>query len=443
MRIIYRFFAYLMIPVLLLRLWIKSFRQPAYGQRIKERLGHFSFKEQSHSSRKNSISLWVHAVSLGEVIAAAPLVQELLNTYPKQSILFTTTTPTGSAKVLDVFKHEKRIIHVYAPFDAPLFVNRFFDTFSDLKLVIIMETELWPNWFQCCHQRKIPLVIANARLSEQSQRGYFRIASLVKQTLNCVTKILAQTKEDANRFIALGIAADKVSILGNIKFDLKVPKDIHEKAKVFRSSWLSKISGKTNERPVWIAGSTHQGEEEIILNAFHLIKETHPTALLILVPRHPDRFTKVAELCQKEKFNTVLRTELENTDSSSLKNMDILLGNTIGEMLLFLASAQVAFIGGSLIPQGGHNILEPAALYIPVITGPHMFNFQKIYEEFIHSECIITVEDAASLAQAVTTFFSDPILCEEYASLGFKIIETNQGALEKHLNIFHEYLDLM
>lgn len=437
MRNIYRCFSYLMIPALLLRLWIKSFRQPAYGKRVKERMGHFSFKKKHPVPAKKPITIWVHAVSLGEVIAAAPLVQELLNAYPQQSILLTTTTPTGSAKVIDLFKKEKRVCHVYAPFDAPLFVNRFFNTFNHLKMVVIMETELWPNWFQCCSQRNIPLVIANARLSEQSQKGYLRIASLVKQTLSCVSKILAQTKEDANRFIALGMPADKVSIMGNIKFDLKVPEDIHEQAKVFKTSWHNKAPKKTNERPVWIAGSTHHGEEEIILNAFHLIKETHPTALLILVPRHPDRFTKIAELCQKAKFNTVLRTELADT---STNNIDILLGNTIGEMLLFLASAQVAFIGGSLIPQGGHNILEAAALYVPVITGPHMFNFQKIYDEFIQSECIVTIEDAASLAQSVSTFFSDPILCEEYASLGFKIIESNQGALEKHLNVFREYL---
>lgn len=420
---LYRILSYVILPFLVIRLWVKSIKRPVYRQRIKERLACFSF-----SSPKKTI--WIHAVSLGEIIAAAPLIEKMLKEYPQYIIVLTTTTPTGSEKALNLFKD--RLFHVYAPFDVPCLIDRFLHKIHP-KLVIIMETELWPNWFKACKKKNIPIIIANARLSEHSQHGYNRIASLTADTLNCVEKLLPQTKEDANRFIQLGMPANKVKILGNIKFDMKTPEDIHEKAQKFRANWQK-------NRPVWIAASTHQGEEEIILQTFQCIKGNNPSALLILVPRHPERFEKVAELSEKSGFNTILRTALETTSPDILAKMDVLLGNTIGEMLLFIASSDVAFVGGSLIPQGGHNILEPAALYVPVITGPQMFNFQKIYDEFVLAESIITVTDASSLAQAVEALFLDPLLREEYASLGFKIIEKNQGALEKHLQVFQEYL---
>ncbi len=428
-RFIYIILSYLIIPFLILRLWIKSLKQPAYGKRIKERLASFP-------SPQKPTSIWVHAVSLGETIAVAPLVNSLLKEYPDRNIVLTTTTPTGSAKAQTLFAqaiHDNRVFHVYSPFDAPCCVKRFLQKTTP-QLAIIMETEIWPNWFATCKQKNIPVIIANARLSIRSQEGYKRIRNLTAQTLHCVEKILTQTKEDAKRFIELGMSPAQTLVEGNIKFDMPVSDDIHEKAKSFR------IKLQAKERLVWIAGSTHQGEEEIILDAFQLIREKNPTALLILVPRHPERFNKVAELCQKREFQTILRTELENASTDMLLNMDILIGNTIGEMFLFLASSDVAFIGGSLITQGGHNILEPAAVYVPILTGPHMFNFQKIYDEFTQAESIITVTDAQSLAQAVSSLFADPALREEYASLGFKIIQQNQGALEKHLAIFRAYL---
>ncbi len=420
---LYVLLSYLIIPFLIIRLWIKSIKQGAYGDRIKERLAFFS-------SPKDKTNIWVHAVSLGEVIAAAPLIEQLLKRFPEQGIVLTTTTPTGSEKALSLFKG--RVFHVYSAFDAPCIIKRFLKK-TQPTLAIIMETEIWPNWYLACKQKKIPIIIANARLSEKSKKGYQRIAALTKTALSCITAVLAQTKKDAQRFIELGAPVDCVKVLGNIKFDRPVPDDIHKKAMQFREQWQK-------ERPVWIAGSTHAGEEEIILEAFQKIKEKNSDALLILVPRHPNRFEKVAELSKNAQFKTILRTELENTSPEILTQMDVLLGNTIGEMLLFISASDVAFIGGSLIPQGGHNILEPAALYVPVITGPHMFNFQKIYDEFMDSESMMSITDATSLARAVTTLFADPLLREEYASLGFKIIEKNQGALEKHLKIFSSYI---
>ncbi len=410
-------------------MWIKSFRQPAYGKRIKERLGIFS-------SPIKPTSIWVHAVSLGEVIAAAPLVNQLLKEYPNRNIVLTTTTPTGSQKAQILFAQaikENLIFHVYSPFDAPCCIQHFLKKTTP-QLAIVMETEIWPNWFATCKKNNIPVIIANARLSQRSQEGYQRIKSLTAKTLQCVEKVLAQTKEDAARFISLGMPTTQIIVQGNIKFDMPISSGIYDRAQSFKIKLLAK------ERLVWIAGSTHQGEEEIILNAFKLIQEETPQALLILVPRHPERFDKVAELSKKSGFNTILRTEIDSISTEKLNNMKVLIGNTIGEMMLFLASSDVAFIGGSLITQGGHNILEPAALYVPVITGPHMFNFQKIYDEFTQAECIITVHDAASLAQSVLALFADPALREEYASLGFKIIQQNQGALEKHLAVFRSYL---
>lgn len=422
--------SYLIIPFLIIRLWVKSIRQPAYRARINERLGFFKCRSIA------STNIWLHAVSLGEVIAAAPLVEKLLEEYPNKTIILTTTTPTGSQKTQTLFAkaiQENRLFHVYSPFDAPCCIRHFLKKIQP-QCAIMMETEIWPNWYAACKKNKIPLFIANARLSQRSQEGYNRIKTITSKALNCTESVLSQTQEDANRFMALGLPSDKSLVLGNIKFDLVVPADIHEKAKIFRSKLLAK------DRHIWVAGSTHQGEEEIVLEAFKLIKETHTDAVLILVPRHPERFDKVAELSQKTGFNTILRTTVDTVSSEMLTKMDVLLGNTIGEMLLFLASSDVAFIGGSLIPQGGHNVLEPAALYLPVITGPNMFNFQKIYDEFTQAECIITVNDAASLAQSVSALFLDPALREEYASLGFKIIQQNQGALEKHLDAFRNYL---
>lgn len=419
----YTILSYIAIPFLILRLYIKSIKQPAYRERISERLALFRAPEQP-------ILIWFHCVSLGEVIAAAPLIERLLKECGEQRIVLTTTTPTGSQKARDLFAG--RLFHVYAPFDAPCMVRRFLDKIQP-KVAIMMETEIWPHWFAVCKARNIPLLIANARLSEYSQRGYQRIKSLTADALACVEKVLAQTKEDAQRFVKLGVPAEKALVLGNIKFDLTVPANIHEKGRQFRLHW-------PQNRPVWIVASTHLGEEEIILDAFRLVKEDHPQGILLLVPRHPNRFDKVAEMAQNAGFNTILRTHLEQTSPHDCGRMDVLLCNTIGEMMLFLAASDVAFVGGSLIPQGGHNILEPAALYVPVITGPNMFNFQKIYDEFLQSESIVTVTDAASLAQAVSAFFADPLLREEHASLGYKIIENNQGALEKHWQVIRAYL---
>lgn len=420
----YIILSYLIIPILILRLYVKSIRNPAYRYRIFERFACFSVPPNVQ------IAIWIHTVSLGEVIAIAPLVESLLKEFPEKGIVLTTTTPTGSQKAQDLFKN--RVFHVYSPFDAPFFVKRFLNK-TKPQLAVFMETEIWPNWYQGCKQKNIPILIANARLSEKSQKGYSRIGALTRKTLNCIDKLLAQTKEDASRFVQLGLPKEKAHVLGNIKFDLTIPSNIYQKAQEFRSLW-----GKN--RLVWLAGSTHQGEEEIILNAAQEIKQQFPDSLLILVPRHPERFDKIADLSEKMGFKTLLRTHLDAAPPEERLEMDVLLGNTIGEMMLFISSSDVAFIGGSLIPRGGHNILEPAALYVPVITGPHMFNFQKIYDEFSQSESVITVTDAASLSHSVISFFNDPHLREEYASRGFKIIEKNQGALEKHLAVFRTYL---
>jgi len=424
MKKIYAVLSYIITPFILLRFWLKSYHSSAYRQRLKERLALFPKPPEP-------VILWIHAVSLGEVIAAAPLVQRLQKQYPDHKILLTTTTPTGSQKALAAFGDS--LLHVYAPLDQPAIIRRFLRKIQP-KAVIMMETELWPNWFFACQKNNIPIIIANARLSEKSQKGYRRIAPLIRSTLNCIEKLLAQTSEDARRFIQLGLASEKVIVAGNIKFDLTIPEDIYEQGKKFRAIWGT-------QRPVWIAASTHNGEDEIILEAFKTIKKDYPDSVLILVPRHPERFDKAAELAEKAGFSTVLRTHLTASanSSSQYEKMDVLIGNTIGEMFLFLTAADAVFIGGSLIPQGGHNLLEPAALYVPILTGPNMFNFQKIYDDFTQNDSIITVYDADSIAEAIKNFFTDPALCEEYACRAFEIIKKNQGALEKHLKVIQTY----
>ncbi len=411
MRFIYTFLFYLILPLVLLRLLWRGLRARAYWQRWLERFGFFPplLVQQS---------VWIHAVSMGEVQAAVPLIKALQSRF--SSILVTTMTPTGSQRVREIFGDS--VLHVYLPYDLPGSVSRFLRR-TQPCLLILMETELWPNLLFACQQRKIPVILANARLSAPSTAGYKRIAGLTQQMLGSVAAVAAQTEVDAARFIELGIDKTKVHVTGSIKFDSRLPANFSEKAKVLRRQWGI-------ERPVWIAASTHDGEEELVLNAFSQLKLEIRNLLLLLVPRHPERFNRVAALCQQRGFILARRSKGDvNTKT------EIYLGDTMGDLPLLYAAGDVAFVGGSLVPIGGHNLLEPAAVGLPVIMGPYTFECEEICRRLLEAEAAQRVSNTEQLVQAVKKYLTDTKLQQETGEKGRLFVQRNQGALERLLGI--------
>ncbi len=379
-------------------------------------------------------TLWVHAVSVGETQAALPLIKALQQHYPHMTLVVTTMTPTGSARVRAALGDT--VFHVYAPYDLPGAVQRFLQR-THPRVAIIMETELWPNLIHGCQQRGIPVIVANARLSVRSAAGYQRVARLTRDTFQQITVIAAQAQADAQRFIALGADPARVAVTGNIKFDITPTPDVREHAAALRRSWGA-------QRPVWIAASTHASaagsEDEQVLAAFATLRLTLPDALLVLVPRHPERFAKVAALCREQGYNVTRRSE-QKAGNADLSSTDIYIGDSMGELMIFYAASDVAFVGGSLIPHGGHNLLEPAALGIPVLTGPHTFNFAEISRLLLDAGAARQVNNPAELAEAVIACLQNDTLRRTTGEQGQRLVEHNRGALAKLLVIIKGCID--
>jgi 3-deoxy-D-manno-octulosonic-acid transferase len=412
-RTLYTLILHLALPFIFLRLSWRAWRAPAYGRRIGER-----FAVGLPPFRAGGI--WIHAVSLGESIAAAPLIRELLARHPELPITVTCMTPTGSERIQALFG--ERIQHCYLPYDLPWACARFLDRLQP-KLAVIMETELWPNHIHACHGRGIPVALANARLSERSARGYARFAGLTAPMLGELDLIAAQTEVEAERFRQLGARPTCVEVTGSIKFDLSVDAALPQRAAELRDRWGAA------RRPAWIAASTHAGEDEVMLQAHRQLLGEHPEALLILVPRHPERFDQVFELCRREGFATVRRS----TEEVPGAEVQVLLGDTLGELLFLYALADLAFVGGSLIANGGHNLLEPAALGKPLLSGPHLFNFLEIAAQLRGAGDLLEVEDAAQLHAALRMLFADPAQAQQRAAAGLAVMRANQGALARLL----------
>lgn len=419
MRLLYTLLLYLLSPAVLLRLAWRGLRAPAYLRRWPER---FAFIEPPLGEHV----IWVHAVSVGEVQAAEPLVQALLEQYGAYSILLTTVTPTGSARVTELFGNE--LAHVYAPYDLPDAVARFFDRVRP-QLAVIMETELWPNLFHACHARRIPLLLVNARLSARSHLGYRRVRRLVHQVLGEVTQIAAQGETDAARFIALGAEPRKVRITGNLKFEQRIAPDLLERAAVLRREWGT-------GRPVWIAASTHEGEDELVLDVFRQLRKSFPDCLLVIVPRHPERFEAVAGLCRRRGFSVRLRSEARPCAG----DIQVFIGDSMGELPLFYAASDVAYVGGSLVRHGGHNLLEPAALGIPVVTGPHVFNFAEISRLLCAAGACRKVESVTGLERVVREWLEDASERHAAGECGREVVEKNRGALAAVLEMIGQQL---
>ena len=406
------------LPISLYYLIWRGLRQREYFDRWSERFA-------LYRGRGLQSCLWIHAVSVGEVNVAVPLVTALRERMPEQAILVTTTTPTGSARVRALWGDSVR--HVYLPYDLPGAVRNFLDHFQP-RLALVMETEIWPNLFAELDARGVPLVIANARLSERSLRGYRPIAPLVRSALSGVTVVAAQSEADAARYRKLGAPEAAIQVTGNIKYDLPLPDGVLEQGRRWRTSW--------GKRPVWIAASTHPEEEEIIRQAHRALRVEFPRALLLWAPRHPERFAAVAADAVRAGFSVASR----RSEGLPLDETDIFVVDTLGELMSFYAAADIAFVGGSLQDVGGHNVLEPAALGIPALVGPHTFNFQEITELMLASGAVQRVIDAGSLAKKLGEQFRHPGERIRRGESGRNRIAGERGALARTLALIEPSL---
>lgn len=399
------------LPFVLLRLWWSGRSKPEAWDRWQERLGFVA--------RSPEPVIWVHAVSVGETIAAAPLVRGLLRRHPGIPIVMTAMTATGSARARAIFGDQVR--YAYSPYDTPGSVRRFVRRLRP-RVLVIMETELWPNMVSISHHSGVPIFLINARLSERSARGYQRVRSLARPLLASISWIAAQAEEDAGRFLRIGAREDTVTVTGSIKFDVDISDELRQAARNVRGDLGA-------ARPVWIAASTHIGEDLQILNAHAAVLEQFPDSLLVLVPRHPERFEQVAGMVAEQGFTLARRSRQQQ--SERIGQSQVYLGDTMGELLMLYGAADVAFVGGSLIERGGHNPLEPAAWGMPVVSGPHIFNFETIYRQLGEGGGVTLVASSTALARVVTDLFRDRSAAGTLGNNALAVVNANRGALER------------
>ncbi|MBS1145671.1 MAG: 3-deoxy-D-manno-octulosonic acid transferase [Proteobacteria bacterium] len=413
-RILYSSLLYLITPLIWLRLLWRSRKQPEYRQHFGERYGFYGQQVPAKL-------IWVHAVSVGETRAAQPLIEGLLAQWPDHRILLTGMTPTGREAGQQVYGD--KVIQAYLPYDYPGAVDRFFRHFSPV-FGVLMETEIWPNLLAAGKRRQVPIFLANARLSARSARGYGRFSALASPAFAALTGVAAQTAGDAERITALG--AKVVEVCGNLKFDVTPPAD----KIALGQSWREAVG----PRPVWLAASTREGEEPLVLDAWRQLAV--PDALLVLVPRHPQRFDEVAGLLQQRGLPFVRR-------SQSLPQHDttVWLGDSMGEMAAYFAMADLAFIGGSLLPLGGQNLIEAAACDCPVVVGPHTFNFKQATEDAIAAGAAIRVDDPEMLALTVNRIFGQKLNLAEMRESAGRFARAHQGAAKRMLAFIARWLD--
>ncbi len=414
----YRLLLNLAIPFGLVSLALRGFKNAAYWSRWSERFGAANTEVLAAAP----YDLWVHAVSVGEARAAAPLVLRLIKEKPDINVLVTTTTPTGSAMVTQMLKG--KVAHCYFPYDLNWAMKRFVNAVQ-ARVVLVMETEIWPNMIAAVKASKATLVYTNVRLSERSYAGYAKFPKFVENTLSQVDFFAVQGKADREHLELLGVAEDKIFETGSIKFDVTMAPSLRESAEVMRRQL-------GQDRLIWIAGSTRDGEESKILAAYKTLKTTFPSLLLILVPRHPERFDYMARKIQRRELTCVRRTDNVNELGA---DVDVYLGDTMGELSLMYACSDVAFVGGSLEPLGGQNILEPCALGVPVIFGPHMFNFPDISRWTIKEGAGRMVNNTDELVETVAELLSNPSLRDEMGNRGMAFIDAHRGALNKNYEL--------
>lgn len=395
-------------PAVRLRLYWRARREPAYGERIAERYGRVP-------ARVRRGAVWFHTVSAGETIAAAPLIGELAAAFPERPFLVTTMTPTGSAQV--AARLGDRVDHCYAPYDFPWAVRRFFAR-TEPCLLILMETELWPNLIAEAARRGIPVSLVNARLSERSARGYRRLGALTRGMLERLRWVACQYPEHARRFAALGVPEDRLLVHGSVKFDVALPADHGARVRELRARW------SLDNAPVWIAASTHPGEEAMALTVHQRLRGAHPDARLLLVPRHPTRAEAVLRACREAGFDAVCVSTPSAADTSA----SVILGDTMGELLYLYGAADLAFVGGSFFGRGGHNPIEPALCSVAAVMGPDVFNFSDVVAAFRAADALQLVADQAALGDAVCGAFDDIRGRRERGLRAHRVVAANTGA---------------
>ena len=422
----------LALPLMLFYLWWRGRADTAYRKRWRERFGSVISHQGTEKYADGAVRIWIHLASVGETLATIPLIKTLAARHPQWQWLVTTTTPTGSQRVHEALGPilNERLLHYYIPFDLPEFLTPFIE---DLRpsILIIMETELWPNLLAVCHKRKIPTILVNGRLSAKSARGYARFSGLSRKMLGHITRVLTQYPTDAERFVDLGMPIERIKAVGSIKFDLHINADMVSDAEALSRQWRGE-----SHRQVLLAASTHGGEDELLLDAYDTLRKNFPDLLLVLVPRHPVRADAVARLCRDRGLKAVRRSDglAPNIDDQ------VLLGDTLGELLCFYGACDVAFVGGSLVPVGGHNMIEPAAWGIPVVCGPHLHNFSTVSSLIQESGGLVVAETPQQLADKVAVWLSNK---EQRVSAGDRaqqVASRNSGALGRTVTEIEELM---
>jgi 3-deoxy-D-manno-octulosonic-acid transferase len=418
MRLFYSAMWWLALPLVLARLWLRGRKEPGYRRHWGERLGFYG------GAPSTAQTLWVHAVSVGETRAAEPLIDALLAAYPSSRIVLTHMTPTGRATGKALFaRHGQRLLQSYLPYDTGFMVRRFIGHFQP-SVCILMETEVWPNLIAGCNARSVPVVLANARLSERSLRKATRLGSLMLDAAGGIALVAAQTEADARRVRSLGVR--RVEITGSIKFDVVVPDAALAVGAALR--------GAIGARPVLLCASTREGEEELILEAFQQARAALPAdVLLLIVPRHPQRFDEVEKMIAGRGLNVRRRSGLALDGAAFPRDVTVLLGDSMGEMFAYYAACDVAFVGGSLLPLGGQNLIEPAALGKPVLIGQHTFNFALVTEDALAAGGAQRVADAAGLMSQAARLLGDAAARDAMGRNALAFANQHRGATRRTL----------
>lgn len=419
-RILYTFLLFILMPLVVTRLFIRSIKAPAYRKRIHER---FACVPQRTSDKS---LLWVHAVSVGETLAAIPLIKKLQDENPTLEICITTTTPTGSDQAKNALSDS--VLHYYLPYDFSFLIRRFIKKINPNALVI-METELWPNTIAVC-QKRLPVILANGRMSEKSYRGYKAFSKLTRPMFKQLTLVAAQSNDDGGRFLDLGVPAEQLTITGSIKYDIALTDSLIAKTESLRD--LLGLAG----RRVIIFASTHEGEDEQIIPVIKRLHMRDNRTLGLVVPRHPERFAKVEKICQQHFLaaQNVSHKQAVNKDSV------VLIGDTMGDLLAYYGMADVAFVGGSLIPHGGHNYLEAALWSLPIVTGSSVFNFRHIADKLIAANALVSVNDSMALERNLVKWLEHPDEAIKVGKSAESILKLNQGALSRLSNRISTFL---
>ena len=418
LRKLYTLIFTLALPLVLFRLYWRGIKASAYRLRWQERLGYYRCPPVKDV-------IWLHAVSVGEAEAAFALLKMLQQRHPEARFLVTTTTPTGSERVQKVLADS--VLHVYLPYDAPFIVQRFLRHFHP-KLAVFMEKELWPNLYAACAEQQIPLLVINARLSARSARSYQKIPSLVKPTLASVRLIAAQTEDDRRNFLAIGAAPERVKVFGNIKFDMHINPETIAAGHALKHSLFA-------GRFVWIIGSSHQDEEAVFLRLYSALKQRIPELLLLIAPRHPERFQVVKKLCEDQQLSVVMRSRQGSVEPAC----DVYIADSIGELKMLYAAADVAFVAGSLTAVGGHNVLEPAAVGVPVLFGTQMFNFQDIANGMLAAGAAVQCADANAISAALLRVYADFEFRQGLVAKAREFVAENQGVTELIVGLLEEH----